>query len=201
MLPSNAIRSLLLRQVVVEEKLDGANVVLWLQDGRLQAATRGGPGAIDRAGQLGPLRAWAAQHGEELREVLHGAGVLYCEWLLLTHTLVYDRLPSFLILLDLLIDGAFADVDERDRRCAAVGLSTPPRLAQGVLGTVAAAEAMLAESAFGSSPAEGLIVRTVDGSAPRIAKLLRRGFERKDEETWRAGRPRNRLLSAERQWR
>ena len=47
--------------VVVEEKLDGANVSLWLDDGQLRVASRGGAEAMDRAGQLGRLRAWGAQ--------------------------------------------------------------------------------------------------------------------------------------------
>lgn len=197
------VRSLLQREVVVEEKLDGANVVLWLEDGWVQAATRGGPGASDRAGQLGPLRAWTAQHADALRNVLlQGASVLYGEWLLLSHTVTYDRLPSFLVVLDLLlVDGAFAGVDERDERCGGAGLHTPPLLARGVLGGVAAVEALLGQSAVGSGPAEGLIMRAVDGRPPRLAKLVRPGFDRLGDESWRAGRPRNRLADWEGSWR
>jgi hypothetical protein len=57
-LNAGEVAALLASEVVVEEKLDGANVVLWLEDeGRIQCALRSGPGSMDRAGQLGPLRA------------------------------------------------------------------------------------------------------------------------------------------------
>jgi len=55
-LAAPAVASLLGSPVLVEEKVDGANVVLWMEDGRVEAALRSGPGAMDRAGQLGPLR-------------------------------------------------------------------------------------------------------------------------------------------------
>lgn len=200
-LAPDEVTSLLRREVVVEEKLDGANVVLWLEDRRVQAATRGGPGASDRAGQRGPLRAWAAEHSDALRQALRGATALYGEWLLLTHTVAYDRLPSFLVVFDLLLEDGFAGVDERDRRCAAAGLSTPPPLARGVLGGVAAVEALLDQSAVGSGPAEGLVVRAVDGRPPRLAKLVRAGFDRLSDESWSGGRPRNRLADREGSWR
>lgn len=196
------VTSLLQREVVVEEKLDGANVVLWEDDGRVQAATRGGAGARDRAGQLGPLRAWAAQHTAALQDVLQGASALYGEWLLLSHTVAYDRLPSFLVALDLLlVDGTFAGPDERDERCRAAGLTTPLPLARGVFGGVPAVEALLERSIVGTGPAEGLIVRAVDGRPPRLAKLVRAGFDRLGDDSWRAGRPRNRLADPEASWR
>jgi hypothetical protein len=47
--------------VVAEEKLDGANVTLWSEEGRIQVASRAGAGAMDRGGQLGRLRAWVAE--------------------------------------------------------------------------------------------------------------------------------------------
>lgn len=196
------VRSLLEREVVVEEKLDGANVALWAEDGRMRATTRGGPYATDRANQRGHLLAWAAQHAENLRRALHGARALYAEWLLLSHSMLYERLPSFLVVFDVLrADGTFATVGERDDRCGGAGLSTPPLLARGVLGRLAAVEALLGRSAVGSGPAEGVVVRPVDGRAPRIVKLVRAGFDRLDDASWQAGRPHNRLVDRERSWR
>jgi len=196
------VASLLRGEVAVEEKLDGANVVLWLEDGHVQAATRGGHGASDRAGQLGPLRAWTARHADALQYLLLGARALYGEWLLLSHTIAYDRLPSFFVVLDLLLaNNAFAVPDERDERCLDAGLSTPPLLARGISEEVTAVEALLGPSAVGSSPSEGIVVRAIDGRPPRLAKLVRPGFDRLDDESWKAGRPRNRLAGREGSWR
>ncbi len=89
---------LLADEVIVEEKLDGANVAVWLDTvGVPQAATRGGPGALDRANQLGPLRGWIAAHGDELRSLLAPGDVLYGGWLWWRHAVAYDALPDWLV--------------------------------------------------------------------------------------------------------
>jgi len=200
-LDSAAVRALVGGEVILEEKLDGANVSLWLEDGQVACGLRSGPGAMDRAGQLGPLRAWAAQHDEALRRALGECEAIYAEWLLLSHSLGYDRLPSYLVVLDLWRPDGFATPDERNRVCATAGLPTPPEVWRGTPGSVAAIEGRLGPSSFGPEPMEGLVVRTVDGRPPRLAKLLRGGFDQLDDAEWRRGRPHNRLSDAEASWR
>ena len=198
--PEQVVR-LLAREVVVEEKLDGANVVVWREGHRIECALRAGPGAADRAGQLGPLKAWAAERTENLRRLLADDLALYGEWLYLTHTVAYDRLPSYFIALDLRRpDGSFLTVDERTATCEAAGVAVPPELWRGSarLGDI---EGLLGMSRYGPAPAEGIVVRTVDGSEPRAAKLWRPEFERISDDIWAAGRPRNRLADGEAAWR
>lgn len=192
---------LLSHEVVVEEKLDGANVVLWVEDGILRPALRGGAGTADRAGQLGPLRAWVAQRADAVAELLGEGLALYAEWLYLAHTLTYDRLASLLCALDLRRpDGIFLSVESRDQRCAAVGLEVPPELWRGVPAGLATVERLLGPSRYGPDPAEGVVVRSTGGSGPRMAKLIRPNFAPLSDEHWRAGRPRNRLAE-EGAWR
>ena len=69
------------RPVVVEEKLDGANISVWWENERPYVASRGGPDAMDRAGQLGPLRGWVGTAHDQLASLLAGGWVLYGEWL------------------------------------------------------------------------------------------------------------------------
>lgn len=200
-LDAGEVAALLASEVVVEEKLDGANVVLWLDDdGRVECALRSGLGSMDRAGQLGPLRAWAAAHDEALRSALSGGyRALYAEWLFLAHSLAYDRLPSFLIVIDFWRrENGFASVGQRDALCAKSGLVTPPELWRGVPHAIAAIERLFGRAAWGSGPAEGLVVRRVDDAAdaPRLGKLLAPGFDRLGDDDWRRGRPRNRLGEA-----
>jgi RNA ligase len=200
-LDSGELATLLASEVVVEEKLDGANVVLWLGDaGRVECALRSGPGSMDRAGQLGPLRAWTAAHDVPVRSVLaNGYTAVYAEWLFLAHSVAYDRLPSFLAVIDLWRgENGFASVDDRDGLCADTGLVTPPELWRGVPHDLDAIEPLFGRSAWGSGPAEGLVVRSVDAAAdvPRVAKLLAPGFDRLGDDEWRRGRPRNQLAEA-----
>lgn len=200
-LDAAAVQAFLGREVVVEEKLDGANVSLWLEDGVVACGLRSGVDAMDRAGQLGPLRAWVAQHDEALRRALAEDRAIYAEWLLLSHSVGYDRLPSYLVVLDLWRAEGFATPQQRNEVCAAAGLPVPPEVWRGVPGSVAAVEKLLGPSSFGPGPMEGLVVRTVDGGRPRLAKLLRPGFDQLDDAEWRRGRPHNRLQDAEASWR
>jgi len=197
-----SISALLAGEIVVEEKLDGANVVVWPDGSRLDCALRSGPGATDRARQLGPLRAWVAEHADALRGLLGGDTALYGEWLLLTHSVAYDRLPAYLVALDLWspTDG-FVPVEERNARCAAVGITTPPERWRGRASSGTEVEVRLGPSAYGNGLAEGIVVRAIDGRPPRLAKLLRAGFDRVGDDEWRSGRPRNRLAVGATSWR
>lgn len=201
-LGTEEVAAFLARPVVVEEKLDGANVVLCVEDGRVECALRAGPGAADRAGQLGPLRAWVGERSDDLGSLLEGGLALYADWLYLTHTVAYERLPSYLIALDVRRpDGSFLTAAERTATCAEAQLCVPAELWRGVPGDVETVAGLLGPSRYGDAPAEGVVVRAVDGSEPRIAKLVRPGFDRLTDEAWAGGRPRNRLAGREASWR
>ncbi len=195
------LASLLGQPVLVEEKIDGANVVLWIEGGTIEVALRAGPGAMDRAGQLGPLRAWTATSDDMLRQVLVDGAALYAEWLLLTHSSAYDRLPSYIVVLDLWRpESGFLPVGERDSACASAGLITPPPVWTGVPGSIASVEKLLGPSAWGPAVAEGLVIRSLADPGLR-AKLVPAGFRRLDDDEWRRGRPRNRLVPEGASWR
>lgn len=173
-------RNWLQRPVVVEEKLDGANVAVWWEQALPQVASRGGPGAMDRAGQLGPLRARLNTAYEQLRSLLDGEWVLYGEWLWLTHTVHYDRLPDHLVALDLWHPkSGFADLLNRDERAHASGLVVPPRLFTGILGSTQGLLSLMGTSHFGTGPMEGVVLRRDDGA---MCKLLRPSFVRASDD-------------------
>jgi RNA ligase len=200
-LESAKMRSMLSKPVLVEEKLDGANVALWAADHRVECSLRSGPSGIDRARQLGPLRAWVAQRTGALYDLLADGSILYAEWLYLTHTVHYTLLPNYLIALDVRQpNGSFLLPDERTQVCGEAHLSVPPELWRGVLENAKAIESMIGSSCWANDTAEGVIVRTLDGSEPRIAKLLRPNFTRVDNASWKRARPRNRLADQEASW-
>jgi len=196
------VAALLRRPLIVEEKLDGANVVIWEDGGRVECTLRSGPGALDRAGQLGPLRAWLGGRVEEVRALLADHAALYGEWLLLTHTVPYDALPAYLVGLDILQeDGSPVPIDDRNRVLATSGVPKPPELFRGVPETLATIESLLRRSVFGAAPMEGVVVRALDGQEPRMAKLIRPGFQVLDDAAWQMRRPRNLLVDREASWR
>ena len=192
---------MLARPVLVEEKLDGANVVVWLERDRVECALRSGVGAQDRGKQLGPLRAWLAERTSALHELLDGFA-LYGEWLLTAHGVSYDALPAYLVGLDVWgPDLGFVAPTARNERLTRAGLTAPPTLYRGTLERVDRVEALLGCSRVGSEPMEGVVVRALDAGEPRIAKLLRPGFSPASNDEWRHGRPRNLLRERELSWR
>lgn len=195
------VRNLLRVPTRVEEKLDGANVHVWWEDGWLRCATRSGEGGQDRAGQLGPLRAWLATRADQLRPLLERGSVLFGEWLLLEHSIHYSSLPAFLIGLDIWDpELGWLDADQRDERLTAAGLTLPPVIHRGVVGSLDGLERLLGPSRVGGSMMEGLVVRRLDGGEPRLAKFVAPSFRQIDEAAWRSGRPHNEVRIEEASW-
>lgn len=194
MLPPDEASRWLQMAVIVEEKLDGANVALWIEEpaSEVSVASRGGAGARDRAGQLGRLRAWSAERREALSQLLEGGWTLYAEWLWLEHGVHYDRLPDWLLALDLWHpEHGFAPLERRDHRCKEAGLSLPPRLFEGVLGTQQRARDLIRQSSYSSNQtSEGLILRAPDGAR---CKLVAGGHVRRSDEEWASARRHNEL--------
>lgn len=177
----------LLHPVVVEEKLDGANVSIWWEQNQLQVASRGGPDAMDRGGQLGPLRSRVNAGYGQFRPLLENGLVLYAEWLWLTHTVRYDQLADHLVVLDFWHpDKGFVPLRERDRMSHVHELVVPPRLFTGVLGSADAVIRLMGRSRFGSELMEGVVLRKDDGQR---SKVLRPGFVRAGDAN--IGRSRN----------
>lgn len=160
--------------VLVEEKLDGMNVVLWCEGGTPQVGTRGGEDTRDRSGERGRLRIWANMRSNHLATGLHDRLVLYGEWLRRRHGVPYDRLPAELIGFDILDreTGEFIGMQQRDALLRRIGIAKPPTRFRGVLGSAAKLHGLLGPSAFGDERAEGLVIRTVDGHSPRLAKYF-----------------------------
>lgn len=117
--PLSALRG---RYVVVEEKIDGANAGISLdEDGALRLQSRGhvlvgGP----RERQWDLLKQWASVHGAALAPLLAGGRTLYGEWLYAKHTVFYDRLPHYFFEFDVRDpDGAFWSTARRRALLAA----------------------------------------------------------------------------------
>src|SRR4051812_32796289 len=85
------------RNVVVEEKVDGANCALSFgADAALRLQSRGhyltgGP----RERHFALFKQWAHTHAADLLEVLEDRYICYGEWLYAKHTIFYDALPHY----------------------------------------------------------------------------------------------------------
>ncbi len=184
---------LLSAEVVVEEKLDGANLGFSLSpEGELRAQNRGQYLHAPYGGQFARLPEWLLLHGELLRAALasHPQAdlMLFGEWCAARHSLQYDRLPDWFLLFDVydLIQRRFWNTPCRNELADVLELSTVPRLLQGRC-TLAQLKDVLSRqhSRFRQGTLEGVVIRQESALwCEARAKLVRPDFTQTIGEHW-----------------
>lgn len=189
-LSPNEVAGLLAGDVVVEEKLDGANVGLSIApDGRLLAQNRGQYLVEPHAGQFARLPVWLAQHRESLRSVLKPNLIIFGEWCAARHSLDYAMLPDWFLLFDVYDRTAdrFWSSARRNVLARSAGLVTVPQVLHGKA-TLAMLKEVVADTAsrYRAGALEGLVIRreSEDWCEDR-AKLVRPDFTQAIEVHWR----------------
>lgn len=182
--------SLLKGDVVVEEKLDGANIGFSLgADGRLLAQNRGQYLVAPYAGQFARLSSWLAQHGNDLRAVLDSNLIVFGEWCAARHSLDYVALPDWFLIFDVYDRscGRFWSRARRDGLAIKSSLIGVPQL----LSTKTSLDALKTlvvnrPSHFREGALEGIVIRreTQDWCEAR-AKLVRPDFIQAIDTHWR----------------
>ena len=123
------------KNIVVEEKVDGANVaVSFGEDGELLLQSRGHyltGGYRERHYDL--FKIWGAEHRNELYEILGTRYVLYGEWLYAKHKVYYDALPQYFLEFDILDKSTskFLDTENRRKMLKGSSIESVPVLGQG----------------------------------------------------------------------
>lgn len=184
------VSALLTGNVVVEEKLDGANIGLSLpSDGTLRIQNRGQYLVEPYVGQFARLPAWLANHENSLRAVLQPSLILFGEWCAARHSLDYVKLPDWFMLFDVYDRTAerFWSSARRDALACHAGLVTVPQVLHGKT-TLAALKQMVHKqiSNYREGPVEGVVVRheSVDWCESR-AKLVQPDFTQAINTHWR----------------
>lgn len=184
------VAAFLADDVVVEEKLDGANVGLSLTpDGSLRAQNRGQYLTDPHAGQFARLPAWLAQHDEALHSALTPNLILFGEWCAARHSLDYTALPDWFILFDVYDRdaGRFWSSSRRNALASRAGLVNVPQVLHGKT-TVAALRQLVATnpSRYRQGSLEGVVIRreSPDWCESR-AKLVRPDFTQAIDTHWR----------------
>jgi ATP-dependent RNA circularization protein (DNA/RNA ligase family) len=184
-------QALLAGDVVIEEKLDGANLGFSLDaSGALQAQNRGQYLSDPPTGQFARLAAWLAQHGDVLIAALEPTLILFGEWCAARHSLDYVALPDWFLLFDVYdrAAGRFWSTARRDELAGLVNLSTVPRLALGHYKLPKLQQFMKdTPSRYRAGrPLEGIVVRRDVGDwCEARAKLVRPEFVQAIDEHWR----------------
>ena len=192
-LSTNEVASLLAGEVVVEEKLDGANVGLSLApDGSLRAQNRGQYLAAPHSGQFARMPTWLAQHSDSLCSSLTPDIILFGEWCAARHSLDYAALPDWFLIFDVYdrSAGRFWSSSRRNTLAANLGLTTVPQVLNGKTTLTALTHLVATTSSnYREGPLEGVVIRRESSEwCEARAKLVRHDFTQAIETHWRKRR-------------
>lgn len=142
------------RPLVVEEKIDGANVAISFDaDGRLLLQSRGhyltgGPREL----HFSYFKRWAHGLDDQLWQALGPRYVVYGEWVYAKHTIFYDALPHYFLEFDVLdiATNTFLSTDRRRALLAGLPIHKVPILYEGTIASSAELKALVGPSAYKS---------------------------------------------------
>ncbi|HHC6506083.1 TPA: RNA ligase family protein [Vibrio parahaemolyticus] len=191
MLSPELVRRLLADEIVVEEKLDGANIGFSLgMGGELLVQNRGQYLTEPYTGQFSKLSKWLAQHAESLIYNLSPNLIIFGEWCAARHSLDYSRLPDLFLMFDVYDRSKkhFWSVSKRDRLAHEIGLSVVPRVGVFFSTSLPELENLVKNTPskfrFGKSM-EGIILRKDSTDLCEIrAKLVRADFTQSIVHHW-----------------
>jgi ATP-dependent RNA circularization protein (DNA/RNA ligase family) len=183
-------KTMLADEVVVEEKLDGANLGFSLSlDEGLLAQSRSQYLTEPYAGQFARLPAWLSLHGDAVLDVLKPHLMLFGEWCAARHSLDYNALPDWFLLFDVYDRAAqrFWSTARRDVLAQATGLTIVPRICQGYMSLTELKQLVFdTPSRYRVGSLEGIVVRRESGDWCEMrAKLVRPDFTQTIDTHWR----------------
>lgn len=190
-LPPSEVADLLSGEVLVEEKVDGANLGLSVgPDGLMRAQNRGN--WLKRGGhaQFDGLWAWIDQRQTALTEALGAHLMMFGEWCLAVHSVRYNALPDWFLGFDVYdrTTNRFWDAFRRDALLNDLGLSGVPRLAKGLFSVAELRNMLRQPSKVGGDSLEGIYIRADEnGWLKARAKIVRSEFVQAIDEHWSRG--------------
>ena len=177
----------LLHELVVEEKVDGANLGISFDfEGNIRVQNRGAYLHLPSIGQWKKLSEWLAPRIDVLFEQLIDRYILFGEWCYAQHSVLYNRLPDWFLGFDIYDKkaGRFFSCTRRDKAFRAIGISQVPKVDRGHF-TFEELKKLLSKSHLSDKPAEGLYFRIDQGDwLVQRAKLVRPSFIQSVEHHW-----------------
>lgn len=192
-------KAFLAHEILVEEKVDGANLgISFDSDANIRVQNRGAYLELPGRGQWKKLADWLALRTDALFECLVDRYILFGEWCFAMHSIFYDSLPDWFLAFDVYDreSARFLGSASRDELLAHMSVANVPRLGYGRY-CLAELEQLLSQSQLTDGSAEGLYLRVEQGGwLKERAKLVRPEFVQTMMQHWsRAEIKPNRLRS------
>lgn len=185
------VNAFLAHALVLEEKVDGANLGFSVgSNGEVRAQSRGQYLHRPFSGQFARLNAWLAIHEEGVFEALGESLTLFGEWVAAVHSLEYPNLPDYFLVFDVYDKNArrFWSSPRRNALASRHGLCCVHQLGIGHY-QLNALEKMIAStpSAYRDAGCEGVYLRHEDEDwLLARAKLVHPDFVQSIGKHWRS---------------
>ena len=182
--------ALLQSEVVVEEKLDGANLGFSVDsDGRIRAQNRGQYLLPPFSGHFARLNTWLKAHENGLFDTMDTQLIAFGEWCAAKHSLDYSALPDWWLTFDVYDrkERRFWSTKRRDAWAHALETSRISEIERGHF-TLADLQDLLRnqQSNYRDGPLEGLVIRAQDDRwLQQRAKLIHPDFTQQIQHHWR----------------
>jgi hypothetical protein len=153
--------SFLRGSVIVEEKVDGANLgISFDKHANLVVQNRGNVVARGTKGQFAPLWQWLAHRETQLFEVLGDRWILFGEWCYARHSIHYTQLPDFFLAFDIFDNRkrGFISSIRRSGIVCELRLTEVPTIAKGIF-NIEEIRKLLGNSVLYDGPTEGIYLR------------------------------------------
>ena len=176
------IKRLLAGEVIVEEKMDGANVGIIRHSKGFALQKRGslvGPSVHE---QFDYFYNWA--NGQKYENIMGvpKRTLIYGELLYAVHSVYYDSLPDYVLVFDVYQNGKWMDYDRRSDFCAEHGFHMVPLVTRGSFLKDEIRSLVPNRSAYGDF-AEGIVVKRYAKHGYFRAKVVKPEFIKVIEES------------------
>lgn len=176
-------------EIIVEEKVDGANVGISVaEDGSLRVQNRGSYLEQPSPMQFRPIWQWLANRRVELVKRLGSELIVFGEWSFAVHSAYYDRLPDWFLGFDVYDRKSkrFWPVTKRNQLFKDVGLATIPLIERKQFSITELLNLLQsAKSSLGPEPIEGIYLRRESENwLEGRAKIVRPQFLQNIHEHW-----------------
>lgn len=177
----------LAHEVVVEEKIDGANLGISFDlGGTIQLQNRRSIITPPYPGQWKKMPEWLDRRIDDLFDALGSGKMLFGEWCYAKHSILYNQLPDWFIGFDVynLSQGRFMSTEYRDKILHQAGIPIIKELGRGLFSLESLVK-LMEISTYGESPCEGLYLRIEEGKWLKgRAKLVRPEFTQSIDAHW-----------------
>lgn len=190
-LAPDEVAEFLSQELVIEEKLDGANMgISFSAEAVLHVQNRGQYLNRPYGGQFSRLEEWLASREDDLFDALGSHLMLFGEWCAAQHSLDYATLPDWFMAFDVYDrrEQRFWSTRRRDELAQRLGIKLVPRVSKGQVKLPELIDWVKEKTShYRDGHLEGVVMRYEDDDwLLQRAKLVRPDFVQAIEEHWRS---------------